>query len=94
MARRTNKSLGKAAKVLVLAMYLHPAILISITLPNIETNHSLEDYIVVRVVVKKVNQNDQLVVVMNQDSFKAYDRADCSPKDSQNKLSLKKQISS
>ena len=55
MARRTKKRLGKDAKVSVLSRYFHPSRLISSTLPNKETNHRLEDCIVVRMVVKKVN---------------------------------------
>ena len=75
MARRTKKRLGKDAKVSVLSRYLHPSRLISSTLPNKETNHRLEDCIVVRMVVKKVNRRDQLVVVMKHDSFKTHDGA-------------------
>ena len=50
-----KKRFGKDAKVSVLFGYLHPPRLISSTLPNIEINHRLEDCIVVRMVVKKVN---------------------------------------
>lgn len=75
MARRTKKRLGKDAKVSVLARYLHPSRLISSTLPNIENNYRLEDCIVVRMVMKKVNRRDQLVVVMKHDSFKTHDGA-------------------
>ena len=68
-----KKRLGKDAKVSVLFGYLHPPRLISSTLPNIEINHRLEDCIVVRMVVKKVNWCDQLVVVLKHDSFKTHD---------------------
>ena len=58
--------MGKDAKVSVLSRYLHPSRLISTTLPNIETNHRLENCIVVR-------RRDQLVVVIKHDSFQTHD---------------------
>ena len=58
MAQWTKKRLGKDAKVPVLSRYLHSSRLISSTLPNKEANHRLEDCIVVRMVVKKVNRRE------------------------------------
>lgn len=75
MARRTTKRLGKDAKAVVLAKYLHPSKIISTTLTNLESNHRLQDCIVIRMEVKKVNRRDQLVIVMKHDDFKTHDGA-------------------
>lgn len=75
MARSTKKRLGKDAKVSIIVRYLHPSRLISTTMPNVASNQRIEDCIVIRMAVKKVNRRDQLVIVMKHDNFKTNDGA-------------------
>ncbi len=73
MVRRAKKRLGKDAKVSILAKYLHPSRLVSSTLPNIESNHRVENCVIIGTAVKKVHRRDQVVVLLKHDSFKTND---------------------
>ena len=42
---------------------------------NLESNHRLQDCIVIRMKVRKVNRRDQLVIVMKHDDFKMHNGA-------------------
>ena len=67
--------MGKDAKVSVLTKYLHPSRLITQVLPNVETNHRLENCVVIRLEVKKIRKKDQLAIVLKHDDFKTNDGA-------------------
>lgn len=75
MVRRAKKRMGKDAKVSVLSKYLHPSRLITQLLPNVETNHRLENCVVIRLEVKKIRKKDQLAIVLKHDDFKTNDGA-------------------
>ena len=53
MARRGKIRIGKDAKVSVLAKYVYPSKLINQVLPNAESNYRLQNFIIVRLEVKK-----------------------------------------
>lgn len=61
---RKRKHLDKDAKVQVSSKYLHPSILIQSTLPNLQSNHRLENCAVVKRETRKVNCRQQVVVVL------------------------------
>ena len=73
MAHHSGKRLGKDAKVSVMTKYLHPSRLINEVLQNYESNHRLNNCIVVRMEEKKVNRCNQLVMVLKHKDFKTND---------------------
>ena len=64
MAPRLYKRLGKNTKVSITTKYLYPSRLIYEVLQNYESDHRLNNCIVVRMEEKKVNRHNQLVIVL------------------------------
>ena len=73
MAHLSGKRLGKDAKVSVMTKYLYPSRTINEVLQNYESNHRLNNCIVVRMEEKKVNRRNQLVMVLKHKDFKTND---------------------
>ena len=73
MAPRSCKQLGKNAKVSIVTKYLHPNRLINEVLQNYESNHRLNNCIVVRMEERKVNRCNQLVIELKHKDFKTND---------------------
>ena len=70
MGHLTCKRFGKNAKVSIMTKCLHPSRLINDVLQNYESNHRLNNCIVVRMEEKKVNRRNQLVIVLKHEDFK------------------------
>jgi hypothetical protein len=62
-------TMGKGAVVSVLSSRLHPSNLIRTMWINPEKNHRVEDLVVRRQEVKKVNRRDQMTLVMTHEAF-------------------------
>ena len=73
IAHFLGKKLGKNAKVSIMTNYLRPGRLINEILQNYESNHRLNNCIVVRMEEKKVNCCNQLVIMLKYKDFKTND---------------------
>jgi hypothetical protein len=63
-------TMGKGAVVSVLSSRLHPSLLIRDRWPNPEKNLRVENLVIIRQEVKKVNRRDAMTLVMTHEDFK------------------------
>jgi len=63
-------TMGKGAVVSVLSSRLHPSLLIRDRWPNPQKNHRVENLVIIRQEVKKVNRRDAMTLVMTHEDFK------------------------
>jgi Transposase IS4 len=68
--RAAKMTMGKGAVVSVLSSRLHPSKLIRDRWPNPEKSHRVENLVVLRQELKKINREDQLALILTHEAFK------------------------